>query len=1221
MSRAADPVSERFSGMLLRYRGRTALTQRELAARVGVSRRVVQNWEAGVNVPSADRLQKLIVVLFEAGALTVGRETVEARTLWAAALGEISSRLRRPLDEDWLAEALAQRAPQGELADTSAPPEIDHVARRQDWGEAPDVIGFVGRATELEACRTWVVEENCRVLALLGIGGIGKTALAAHLAQDVAANFQFLYWRSLRDALPSDEWLAGAIGFLSEHQLMPPPREAERVTMLLQLLRERRSLLVLDNFETLLEPGQYAGGYRADSAGYGSLLQAVGVGRHQSCLVLTSREAPPELTGLGGGALRTLELSGLGLAEGRVLLAHNQLAGTPEEWASLINRFGGNGLALKVVGERIHQLFGGEIGAFLEEESSSVTVFGGIRRLLSEQIERGSPLQQEVLRTLAAQREPVRLTELLAEFGPVVGRGAVLDTVEALRRRSLLERVETDGTVAFTLQPVVLEYVTDWLVEAVSDEIVRGGGAQLTARPLVKAQAKEYVRYTQERLIGAPILQLLNAQYAESGTRQKLLAQLEDWRARPLGEHGYGPGNVVNLLRLLRGGDLRGLDFSGLSLRQAYLAGVQAQDANLARTHLVEVVLAEAFPPPSQVALSADGAVMAVGTSTGDIWLFRVADRTALLTIQGHSMAVWGIVLSRDGRLVASGSSDGTIRLWEVTSGRLQATLQCSSHVLGLVLSADERLLASGHADGTVRLWEVPSGRPLATIHGHTNTVRAVVLSADGKLLASGSADGTVRFWDVQSQRPLNTVLGHTGPIWGLALATNRQLLASGGADATVRLWEIPSGRSLATFHGHTGAVWGVALSADGQLLVSSSGDCTVRLWDVPSGSTLATLQGHTGAVRGVALPADGRTIASSSADGTVRLWEARTGRSQATLQGSTSAVFDMSLAATGQVLAISYADGAVRLFDIRSRRVVATLRSHSRMFRSVALSREGRLVACGGVDGTVGLWEVPDGRELVTMSGHNGSVFALAFAGDGRLLASSSSDGTVRLWEVPSGRLLATIQGHTGAVRGVALSADGRQLATGGADGTVRLWDAPSGRALATLHGHAGAVWGVALSADGRQLASGSDDMTVRIWEQPNQGLTSILQGHTSTVIDVAMSASGRLLASGSADGTVRLWEVPSGRLLATLRGHTSMVIGVALSTDGGLLASGSGDGEVKLWETDGGTCVGTLRSEPCYARMEITGVTGVTAAQRAALLALGAIEQPPPVHEGATP
>ena len=63
---------------------------------------------------------------------------------------------------------------------------------------------------------------------------------------------------------------------------------------------------------------------------------------------------------------------------------------------------------------------------------------------------------------------------------------------------------------------------------------------------------------------------------------------------------------MVNLLRLLRG-DLRGLDLSRLTLRQAYLQGVDAQDASLAGAHLAETCAGEAFAYPTSVALSADG--------------------------------------------------------------------------------------------------------------------------------------------------------------------------------------------------------------------------------------------------------------------------------------------------------------------------------------------------------------------------------------------------------------------------------------------------------------------------------------------------------------------------------------------------------------------------------------------------------------------------------------
>src|SRR5712691_10991507 len=119
------------------------------------------------------------------------------------------------------------------------------VERSRDWGEAPDVIGSVGRTAELATLRDWVLEERCRLAAVLGMGGIGKTALASRLALDAAPSFQRVCWRSVRDALPTTRWLAGVIGFLSGQQVVPPEGEARRLAVLLELLRDRPSLLVL----------------------------------------------------------------------------------------------------------------------------------------------------------------------------------------------------------------------------------------------------------------------------------------------------------------------------------------------------------------------------------------------------------------------------------------------------------------------------------------------------------------------------------------------------------------------------------------------------------------------------------------------------------------------------------------------------------------------------------------------------------------------------------------------------------------------------------------------------------------------------------------------------------------------------------------------------------------------------------------------------------------
>jgi WD40 repeat protein/transcriptional regulator with XRE-family HTH domain len=1198
---------EGFPSLTARLRGRAGLTQRQLAARVGVHQRSIQDWEAGLAHPSEQRLRGLIGAYLEIGAFVDGLEVEEAQSLWSAARAETPA-LRAPFDGVWFAGLLSSRPTRHSAAASEAGVRGP---RRQHWGEAPDVAGFLGRGAERAMLRHWVLDDRCRIVAILGFGGIGKTQLATRLAQDVASTFDFVYWRSLRNAPPPQEWLDSAIGFMSADEV-PAAGCVARLERLMELGQHAACLLVLDNFDSVLQAGQRAAGYRSGFEDYGRLLRQLGESPNRSCLLLTSREEPPEVTQLATelGAVRVLRLGGLDSLAVRGLLDEKHLEGDEFAWNALETRHGSNALALKVVGETIREFFGGSISAYLQSVAAGRAImFGSLRLLLDAQVQRLSRVEQDLMLWLAIEREAVTFTDLVDDVGASIGRGVMLEALEGLRRRSMLERGEHGAT--FTLPSVVLEYVTEQLIDEVVRELSRGAPGRLLAQPLIKATARDDVRRTQERVIAMPILERL---VAASGTRASaeqrlfgLLSQMRDW---PLARQAYGPGNVVNLLRLLRG-NMRGVDLSGLSIRQAYLQEVEAQDANLAAAELAESIVAEAFAAPSCVALSADGHYLAIGTNAGEVCVWRIADRGLVLSAREHGGVVLNVALTHDGQFLASGSLDGTVRLWDPRAGRMLATLDAPGDaVWGVALSADGRLVAGGGMSGAVRLWSVANGALMATLPGHTGAVPGVALREDGMLLATGSQDGTFRLWDLPSGHLQLVVEGHNGPIYSVALDAAGQLVATGNQDGTVSTWSA-TGRMLFSLQAHSGPVYGVALSRDGRLLATAGLDGAVRIWNADTGRMLITLQGHPGGVREVSLSGDGRLAATASPGGQLRLWETAHGQQLAILHGYTSAVTYVALSGDGRLLACGGLDGAVRLWDAPRGELRATLLGHADLVYGVAMSRDGRLVVSGSYDGTVRLWDAGSGRSVATLDSHAGLVFQVAVSADGRLVASGSLDGTVTLWDVPSGRPRTPLRGHTSGVPAVALSDDGRLVASGSLDGSVRIWDTASGHLLSTFESTTGLVYSVAMSKDGRLLAGGGQGGVINLWDLPSKQLLATLPGHAAVVYGLAMSTDSQLLVSGGDDGLVKVWDVPSKRPVATLRGHAAGVWGVALSEDRRLVASGSFDGSVRLWSPTTGVSVRTLRADRRYERMDITGLRGVTEAQRAALTVLGAVDR----------
>jgi len=107
-----------------------------------------------------------------------------------------------------------------------------------------------------------------------------------------------------------------------------------------------------------------------------------------------------------------------------------------------------------------------------------------------------------------------------------------------------------------------------------------------------------------------------------------------------------------------------------------------------------------------------------------------------------------------------------------------------------------------------------------------------------------------------------------------------------------------------------------------------------------------------------------------------------------------------------------------------------------------------------------------------------------------------------------------------------------------------------------------------------------------------------------------LAWNPTEALLVSGGSDGMLRWWNVQSGECVRVRKGHQGAIQSLKISSDGRRLASCGDDSVITVWGLESGELLRTLRRDRPYERLDISGVKGLTEAQRATLRALGAVE-----------
>ncbi|NES40385.1 NB-ARC domain-containing protein [Moorena sp. SIO2C4] len=1120
---------------------------------------------------------------------------------------------------------------------------IVNVSTVVDWEDEQNISQFYGRKRELDELKDKIIKQRCRLLSVLGVGGIGKTALVFEFAKEIQHNFKFVIEKSLKNSPPFIKFIDSLLNRLSCNKLKELPGEINlKISLVVSCLREWRCLIIIDNFEGIFDKknpadSQYLDGYKL----YGDFLEKIAKSSHNSCVIITTQSEPQEIYNTQNKKVKSLRLQGLNNADAKNIIDEENFEISTSEINEIVNYYGGHPLVLKIVSAGIREYFDGNVKSFIEKLRQGVYPFNNnnIKTFIQRQIERITLQGKVIVYWLAINREPITIETLKNDL--YNSDLSIPDTLDLLAKRILIDT--SDDLIG--LHPVMQEYIIESIISEVCNEIITGNIELLRTHALVKAQSKDYIRDTQRRLIIRPIINQLLSILGNNEAIEERLKQiiidiqqnvrkltslwvgeetdshiLKELENQAVKEVGYTSSNILNFFRYLKE-DLSGLDLSNLSIIQADLQGVNLKNTNFSNSYFRKCSFTNILGSILSVTFSPDGNLLATGDADGKINLWNVSDAQWLSTIQeGDFNWIMSIAFSPNGQILASGSNNGTIKLWEISTGRHLTTFNTNSWVLSVAFSPDGQILASGSANSVIHLWDVETREIITTLEKHTDRIWSVSFSPDNTIIASGSDDRTIRIWDVETKECKNILLGHKGWVTSVAFSPNSRKLVSGSIDKTVKIWDTSSGKCLNSFEGHKHWVTSVVFSPGGYTIASSSEDRTVKIWEISTKNAnpeyqpcLFTLGEHTSRIWDIGFHPINQTLAVGCDDRILRIWETNTGNCIRKIQGYPQWVMSVDCSPDGEKIVSGHEDKTVKIWNKHTEEKMI-LRGHTGRIWSVSLSPNLEKIASASDDQTVRIWETSTGKCIKVLKGHSSIVLTVTFSPNGRLLASAGEDRVIQIWKLSTGQKhVSPLQGHSNRIRSVAFSPDGQFLASGSEDGSIRLWKSDTGEHIETLEDKNDEVFSISFSPDSKFIASAGSAKTIKVWKiESAEKICEFEELHTRRIRSVTFSANGQILASGSEDKTIKIWYFNTGECINTLEKHTNTIRSVKFTSEDNCVVSCSQDGTIRVWNHQNYHCHILGDDLPCK-NMNITEAKGLTESQRNSLNLLGAIPNIP--------
>jgi WD40 repeat protein len=579
--------------------------------------------------------------------------------------------------------------------------------------------------------------------------------------------------------------------------------------------------------------------------------------------------------------------------------------------------------------------------------------------------------------------------------------------------------------------------------------------------------------------------------------------------------------------------------------------------------------------------------------------------------------------ITPDGRWAVASIHDGTFRVWDLESGLEDRVLRPPGIVLSgcssLFVTNGGRRAVTGGFDGRIRVWDLESGLQLREVQGATGLFFALAVSTDGRRAATGTDDGTLWIWDLEDGHEMAVLrTDDLNPISAVALTYDGDAIFSGTVEGVVRYWRISNNHDVYQVGTVHSSVMALATTPDSRYIAVGGLNGMLSCWDLRRSKRLWRVRAHTGKISSLVPMPDGRRIVSVPKMGKPSVWSIEDGAPLLTLGSHGGAVTALVAAQWTHEVVSTATDGMLRIWNLNRAEPSASVGSHAGAINALVMVPNVHRCLSASDDGMIKVWDADVGEELNALYNRPsiGPIQALAVTPYGDL-AVSGEGSNIQLWNLITSLAIGQAQPLSSQVNVLTFLPRSYAFVCGLNDGSLSFCEirkledylkqdlverAPQGEVAQKLLGKSPSpvvvreigvrrpdeispVRAVAVSPDGRKIISGSEDGLLRVWALAASPSPSIFESHVVPPIEVphaepttigrhdgavtavAISLDGRYLVSGSEDSAVKLWDIARGEPVRSMSADTP-VRTVALSPAARWIAAGFDDGTLRVWD-----------------------------------------------------